>query len=129
MGATTGAVPPDNNGTSAPKFPPHSRPPGEPELSPTLSGIAAHCDPSLCGERVLRRVPYHRRSSRMPNRTATLVSAALSAGISLTASIGAIPARAADECLTAPKGETPGGSHWYYRIEHPSNRHCWYLSP
>ncbi len=66
----------------------------------------------------------------MPNRTATLVSAAIAglcAGISLTASIGAIPARAADECLTAPKSETPGGGHWYYRIEHPSNRHCWHL--
>jgi hypothetical protein len=66
----------------------------------------------------------------MPNRTATLVSAAIAglcAGISLTASIGAIPARAADECLAAPKGETPEGGHWYYRIEHPSNRHCWHL--
>jgi hypothetical protein len=66
----------------------------------------------------------------MPNRTATFVSAAIAglcAGISLTASIGAIPARAADECLAAPKGETPEGSHWYYRIEHPSNRHCWHL--
>jgi hypothetical protein len=47
--------------------------------------------------------------------------------MSLTASIDTTPARAADECLTAPKGETPEGSHWYYRIEHPSNRHCWHL--
>jgi hypothetical protein len=66
----------------------------------------------------------------MPNRTATFVStivASLCAGMSLTASIDATPARAADECLAAPKGETPEGSHWYYRIEHPSNRHCWHL--
>jgi hypothetical protein len=34
---------------------------------------------------------------------------------------------AADNCLASPKKEAPQGSHWYYRIEHPSNRHCWYL--
>jgi hypothetical protein len=45
----------------------------------------------------------------------------------LTASQSATPAPVADDCLTAPKNETPVGSHWYYRIEHPSNRHCWYL--
>lgn len=64
----------------------------------------------------------------MPNRTANLLSgviACLCAGIPLTASQSATPAP--DECLLAPKNETPDGSHWYYRIEHPSNRHCWYL--
>jgi hypothetical protein len=66
----------------------------------------------------------------MPNRIAKFISAivaGLCAGIPLTVSQGATPAPAADECLLAPKGETPEGSHWYYRIEHPSNRHCWYL--
>lgn len=66
----------------------------------------------------------------MPNRTAKFVSAVIAglcAGIPLTASQSATPAPAADECLLAPKGETPEGGHWYYRIEHPSNRHCWYL--
>jgi hypothetical protein len=65
----------------------------------------------------------------MPNRTATFVSAivaSLCAGAFLNASLNA-PALAADECLAAPKGQTPEGRHWYYRIEHPSNRHCWYL--
>jgi len=33
----------------------------------------------------------------------------------------------AGECLSGPKGETPQGKHWYYRIERPSKRHCWYL--
>ncbi len=64
----------------------------------------------------------------MPNRTANLLSgviACLCAGIPLTASQSATPAP--DECLLAPKNETPDGSHWYYRIEHPSNRRCWYL--
>jgi hypothetical protein len=34
---------------------------------------------------------------------------------------------AADSCLTAPKGATPSGSHWYYRIDRASKRQCWYL--
>jgi len=66
----------------------------------------------------------------MPTRTAKFLSAVIAclcAGIPLTASQSAMPAPAADECLLAPKNETPDGSHWYYRIEHPSNRHCWYL--
>jgi len=65
----------------------------------------------------------------MPNRTAKFVSAvfaSLVAGAPLaTISRGATPA--ADDCLSAPKEQTPQGGHWYYRIEHPSNRHCWYL--
>ncbi len=36
-------------------------------------------------------------------------------------------ADAATECLSGPKGDTPQGKHWYYRVEHPSKRHCWYL--
>jgi hypothetical protein len=36
-------------------------------------------------------------------------------------------ASAADDCLTEPKGETPQGSHWFYRLEHGTKRHCWYL--
>ena len=66
----------------------------------------------------------------MPNRTAKFVSAVIAgmcAGIPLTASQGATPAPTADECLLAPRNATPGGGHWHYRIEHPSNRHCWYL--
>jgi hypothetical protein len=65
----------------------------------------------------------------MPNRTAKFVSAvfaSLVAGAPLTTvSHGATPA--ADDCLAGPKEQTPQGGHWYYRIEHPSNRHCWYL--
>ncbi len=66
----------------------------------------------------------------MRNRTAKFVSiiiAGLFAGVTLTASLTATPASAADECLAAPKDQTPQGSHWRYHIEHPSNRHCWYL--
>jgi len=33
----------------------------------------------------------------------------------------------AAECLTEPRQDTPKGQHWFYRIEHGTNRHCWYL--
>jgi hypothetical protein len=62
----------------------------------------------------------------MPNRTAKFVSAifaSLLAGAPLTT----VSYSAAANCLSAPKDETPEGSHWYYRIDHPGNRHCWYL--
>jgi hypothetical protein len=65
----------------------------------------------------------------MPNRTAKFVStvfASLVAGAALTTiSYGATPT--ADDCLAGPTDHAPQGGHWYYRIEHPSNRHCWYL--
>ena len=65
----------------------------------------------------------------MSNRTAKFVSAifaSLIAGAALTTvSHGAVPA--ADDCLAAPKGETPSGGHWYYRIDRATKRHCWYL--
>jgi hypothetical protein len=66
----------------------------------------------------------------MRTRTAKFVSiivTGLFASVTLTASLAATPASAADECLAAPKDQAPQGSHWRYHIEHPSNRHCWYL--
>jgi hypothetical protein len=66
----------------------------------------------------------------MSNRTAKFVSA-IFAGVLAGASVATLsPGTAhADDCLSAPKDETPGGSHWYYRIEHGTKRHCWYLRP
>jgi hypothetical protein len=65
----------------------------------------------------------------MSKRTAKIlpaVFASILAGTSLpTVSHGAAPA--ADECLSGPKGQTPSGSHWYYRIDRATKRHCWYL--
>ena len=65
----------------------------------------------------------------MPNRSAKFVSAifaSILAGAPLTTtSHGATVA--ADDCLSGPKGETPPGRHWYYRIDHSTNRQCWYL--
>src|SRR3984957_4754672 len=65
----------------------------------------------------------------MPNRTAKFASAifvSFLAGAPL-AILSHDAARAADDCLAAPKDVTPEGSHWYYRIDHPTKRHCWYL--
>jgi hypothetical protein len=67
----------------------------------------------------------------MPNRTAKLVSAlffSFLAGVPLIAA-SCETAHAAEDCLAAPKDETPAGSHWYYRMEHGSKRHCWYVRP
>jgi hypothetical protein len=65
----------------------------------------------------------------MSNRTAKFVSAifvSLLAGAALTTvSHGAVPA--ADDCLAAPKSQTPSGGHWYYRVDRATKRHCWYV--
>jgi hypothetical protein len=65
----------------------------------------------------------------MPNRTANVVSAVfvgILAGIPLT-TISRGETVPVDNCLTAPKGDTPAGSHWYYRIDHRTKRQCWHL--
>jgi hypothetical protein len=65
----------------------------------------------------------------MPKRAAKIVSAILVnilAGIPLTTMARGETANA-EGCLSSPKGETPAGSHWFYRIDHVSKRNCWYL--
>ncbi|HEY5125851.1 MAG TPA: hypothetical protein VIJ35_00885, partial [Bradyrhizobium sp.] len=62
----------------------------------------------------------------MSNRTAKFLSAILAsllAGAAL-ATMSHSPAHAADDCLSAPKDQTPGGGHWYYRIDRATKRHC-----
>lgn len=34
----------------------------------------------------------------------------------------------AETCLAAPNTTAPQGSHWYYRLERPSQRKCWHLA-
>jgi hypothetical protein len=95
-----------------------------------LSGFAAYCDPSfwrdLAGEKY-RVSP----EIRMPKRTAKFVSAAFVNVLILGGIPLAVMARGetatADACLSAPKGETPAGGHWYYRVDHANKRNCWYL--
>jgi hypothetical protein len=60
---------------------------------------------------------------RGPVITVMVLAAAL-----LTGRSSAEPAaEAADTCQTKPGGTSPQGSHWYYRIERSTGRHCWYL--
>lgn len=63
----------------------------------------------------------------MANRVAKF-SAAMFGGVVAGCALVALSASAAAEkdCPTAPGAHTAPGEHWYYRIEHPSNRHCWY---
>jgi hypothetical protein len=63
----------------------------------------------------------------MQNRPAKLAPA-IFAGVLIalaTPAHGATPA--AEDCLSGPKVSTSRGGHWYYRIDHASGRHCWYL--
>ncbi len=66
----------------------------------------------------------------MPNRTKTAASpifAAFLASVFSTA-VACGAARAADDCLNEPKHQTPRGGHWYYRIDGPDHRKCWFLA-
>ncbi len=64
----------------------------------------------------------------MPHRTVKCVSAIIClAGSVLISASTNNPAYASDECLSGPKGATPAGKHWYYRIDRPARKHCWYL--
>ena len=66
----------------------------------------------------------------MPNRSANFAAALFAsvlAGANLTAITELRAQAATDSCLTAPKGTTPAGSHWYYRLERGTKRQCWYL--
>lgn len=70
----------------------------------------------------------------MSNRTAAIACAVIAGCVSIfgtsvsaTAAPAAEPA-AQNECLSGPKGATPAGAHWYYRIEKGTKRKCWYLA-
>ncbi len=57
--------------------------------------------------------------------TATAVSTLFGLWVTL----GAHQAQAAptNECLSAPKGVSPKGQHWYYHLDRATQRKCWYL--
>src|ERR1700743_3670220 len=65
---------------------------------------------------------------QMPNQNAKFVSAVFAgvlAGANFTPALN--NSAHAEDCLAAPNAQTPHGSHWYYRLEHGTKRHCWYL--
>ena len=64
--------------------------------------------------------------SKRAARIASTIFASVLAGATFT-TISHIAADAAETCRTEPGDQTPEGKHWYYRVEHSSNRQCWYL--
>src|ERR1700744_2000764 len=66
---------------------------------------------------------------QMPNQSAKFVTAVFAGVLAGANCIPALnhSAHAEDSCLAAPNGQTPHGSHWRYRVEHGTKRHCWYL--
>jgi hypothetical protein len=67
----------------------------------------------------------------MPNRIGPMIPMGFTALYAVLAVIvlQSGSARAADDCLTAPNSQPPQGSHWYYRVDGATQRHCWYLGP
>ncbi|MDN5001758.1 hypothetical protein ACFQZO_12770 [Bradyrhizobium sp. GCM10027634] len=74
----------------------------------------------------------------MGNRTAKFMSALIGtviAGAPLAAVSQNAPTppsaasttNAASDCLASPKGATPQGQHWFYRLDRATKRQCWYL--
>lgn len=61
--------------------------------------------------------------------TRTLKLAGLASAIVVAGILAAqpTPLRAAEECLSGPKGAAPRGSHWYYRIDRATKKNCWYV--
>jgi hypothetical protein len=62
------------------------------------------------------------RATRFALCTLTCIVASASVVVLHLAEAGA-----ADDCLAAPRKESPTGRHWYYRIDRSTKRHCWYL--
>lgn len=58
-------------------------------------------------------------------RAAIAVSSVAVSALALAPASDAAPA---ETCLKAPQGAAPQGSHWYYRLERPALRKCWYLA-
>ena len=55
------------------------------------------------------------------------VPAAVVAVVLVAAIDGSAPVRAANDCIAGPTAPSPQGQHWYYRIDRPTGRKCWYL--
>jgi hypothetical protein len=66
---------------------------------------------------------------RMSMRAVCCVPVVAAGMIGATLALGADTALAAVECLTDPNRTPPEGSHWFYRIDRPTDRRCWYLRP
>jgi hypothetical protein len=63
----------------------------------------------------------------MSKKNLTLAVPVILAASVVAIALSATSGRAADECLRGPNATAPSGSHWYYRVDRPTGRHCWYL--
>ena len=65
-------------------------------------------------------------SRRVPSliKSITLVVSLLTLGATVRAPANSLHA---DDCLAAPNSPAPEGSWWYYRLDWPTQRKCWYL--
>src|ERR1700722_11675332 len=93
---------------------------------PSTPIIATQCDQILTGYfravvgvvgMVSRRVPSLIKSI-------TLVVPLLTLGATAGAPANSLHA---DDCLAAPDSPSPQGTRWYYRLDWPTQRKCWYL--
>jgi hypothetical protein len=65
--------------------------------------------------------------AHLTGRIAPALLASLVAMFAAGAARAETPAAStAPDCLAKPNGPAAKGSHWYYRVQHPSGRHCWY---
>ena len=64
-------------------------------------------------------------SSRIKTAPSLLVAAFLASVVSTATPC--VAARVANDCLSGPKLQAPPGGHWYYRIDRPNNRKCWFV--
>src|SRR5262249_18328988 len=91
---------------------------------PCTPTISTHCDPILRGYfRVVLGVEGL-MSGQTARAFASVALVALISGANLA--LPANPARA-DDCRSAPNSPAPAGTHWYYRLDWPTQRKCWYV--
>jgi hypothetical protein len=58
------------------------------------------------------------------------IAPALVATLVAVAAHAEAPAASSEpDCLAKPNGPSAQGSHWFYRVQRPSGRHCWYQRP
>src|SRR5690348_14319447 len=67
--------------------------------------------------------------AHLARRIAPALLASLSVTLVGVAARAETPAASSSHCLAKPSGPSAKGSHWYYRVEHSSGRHCWYQRP
>ena len=101
----------------------HNQMRGLPNLQRTVGGVAAKIffAHSHGGSRISRGGDVSGRIS-IPICIAAAVALLVSGiGTDLQATTRA------NDCLTAPNASSPRGQHWYYHMDLPNNRKCWYL--